>query len=431
MWRTILTLSSFATSAVAQNPALVSALAANPDLSTLASALSLVTSFAGTLNTDEAITILAPTNSAFETLLAGGLNAESQAIIDQNPDGIETLLAYHVIRGTYVSTDFTEVPTYVNTRLNQSFSIFDTIRTNVTDGQNVGLVLNGDDATIISGELQTSTVVQADIQVVPNITIHKIDRVLTIPLNLSDTLVRLPQLSTSAALGALDITGLLDRVDVGGESSQLTLDTAEDITVFIPNNAAFLAIGSLLQNASNETLRSVLGYHAVAGSVVFASDITNTTVESAEGSDLTLSVGTDGTVYVDNARVVFPNILLSNGVAHIIDAVLNPDTDDIDRGTLNPTATLAPAFTGASFIGTNIPFTQSAITPSTIISIPPLATTAKFVVPGGANATVTGGATGTGSRTVSATGPPIFTGGANKVGGGLGAAMGLGMAMLL
>jgi uncharacterized surface protein with fasciclin (FAS1) repeats len=134
-----------------------------------------------------------------------------------------------------------------------------------------------------------------------------------VPLNLSSTLARLPQLNTSAALGALGATNLV------GSSNSSNLDTLQDITVFVPNNAAFLSIASLFQNASTETLRSVLGYHAVLGSVVFSGDVTNTTVKTAQGSDLSLSVGNNGTVYVDNARVVVPNILLSNGVAHIID----------------------------------------------------------------------------------------------------------------
>jgi uncharacterized surface protein with fasciclin (FAS1) repeats len=148
---------------------------------------------------------------------------------------------------------------------------------------------------------------------IPNITVHKIDRFLTAPLNLSATLARLPQLNTSGALGALSAINLV------GSSNSPNLDTLKGITVFIPNNAAFLSIASLFQNSSTETLRNVLGYHAIQGSVVFSDTITNTTVKTVQGSDLSLSVGNNGTIYVDNARVIVPNILLSNGVAHMID----------------------------------------------------------------------------------------------------------------
>jgi uncharacterized surface protein with fasciclin (FAS1) repeats len=130
-------------------------------------------------------------------------------------------------------------------------------------------------------------------------------------------LVRLAQLNTSAALGALEAVGF---IDTNEENNEETLEDLQDITVFIPNNAAFSAVASIFQDASIQTLRSTLNYHAIQGSVVFASDVANTTVKTMQGNDLTLSVGTDSTIYVDNARVLVPNILLSNGVAHIIDA---------------------------------------------------------------------------------------------------------------
>jgi uncharacterized surface protein with fasciclin (FAS1) repeats len=130
-------------------------------------------------------------------------------------------------------------------------------------------------------------------------------------------LIRLPQLNTSAALGALEAVGF---IDTNEENNEETLEDLQDITVFIPNNAAFSAVASIFQDASIQTLRSTLNYHAIQGSVLFASDVANTTVKTMQGNDLTLSVGTDSTIYVDNARVLVPNILLSNGVAHIIDA---------------------------------------------------------------------------------------------------------------
>lgn len=139
-------------------------------------------------------------------------------------------------------------------------------------------------------------------------TVHKIDEVLIIPALLSGTLSRLPQVGVSAAIGALTATDLVQ-----------TVDTIADLTIFVPNNEAFTGAASAFANASIETLTNVLTYHAVAGAVVFASDVTNTTVATVNGNDITLSVGTDGTVYVDNAKVIFPNIILSNGVAHIID----------------------------------------------------------------------------------------------------------------
>ncbi|KAL6709841.1 hypothetical protein ACN47E_000626 [Coniothyrium glycines] len=418
-----LTLSTLLSLAAAQTPTLPELIASQPDLSILLDALSIVPDFATLLTGLSDITILAPTNTAFEKLLAAGLNAENQAVSTRDPDGVSTLLSYHVINGTVTSADFSNIPTYTNTIFNQSYSIFDVIRTNVTTGQNVGYVLDGETPKFLSGELRSSTVVQADIQVIPGVTIHKIDDVLTIPLNLSDTLTRLPQLGTSAILGALDTAGAIDRVDANGESSQQTLDIIPDITVFVPVDAAFVAAASAFEGASLDTLRSVLTYHVIQGSVVFASAITNTSVPSVQGNELTLTVGADGTVYVDTARVILPNVVLSNGVAHFIDAVLNPATGDVDRSALNPAAPVVQ-FPGATPLGSAVPFTQSAITPSTTISIPALATTAQFVPTG--NATVT-----TASTTASAT-LPVFSGGAGALKNGAGGVLAvLGAAMLL
>lgn len=151
----------FSTCVVAQTPNLIELLQSQPDLSSLTNALLAVPDFANAAASLTDVTILAPINSAFEQLLAGGLTAESQAIETQDPDGISTLLAYHVINGTYNSSSFTQTPTFVNTIFNQSYSIFDTVRTNVTAGQNLGLVLNGENATILSGELFYSNVVEA------------------------------------------------------------------------------------------------------------------------------------------------------------------------------------------------------------------------------------------------------------------------------
>jgi hypothetical protein len=192
---------------------------------------------------------------------------------------------------------------------------------------------------------------------IPGVTVHKIDKILTVPHNLSSTLTRLPQLNASAALDALKNASLV-----------ATLEGLQDMTVFIPHNAAFLAIGSALQDASAETLSKVLKYHAIQGSVVFSSDVANTTVKTVQGSDLKLSVGTGGKVYVDRARVVVPNILLSNGVAHVIDVVLNPDAADVNRDTLNPTASVAPAFSGTSTVSTKVPYVTATETKAAGVS---------------------------------------------------------------
>jgi hypothetical protein len=50
---------------------------------------------------------------------------------------------------------------YANTLFNSSSTGFETIHSNVKGRQNVGLIRNGDNPTVISGELQTSNIVEA------------------------------------------------------------------------------------------------------------------------------------------------------------------------------------------------------------------------------------------------------------------------------
>jgi len=168
---------------------LTSLLALNPDLSSLADALRMTSSsFAGSLGSIP-VTILAPTNAAFEALPPSG--AESEAIRNRNRTAVEVLLAYHVIQGTYTLASLTENPISVNTISNQLFTIAKTMGVN---GQNVSLVFNGKSTTTnvvqaVSGrpaywEARLLITCVKDIQTIPNVTVHKIDRVLTLPMNL-------------------------------------------------------------------------------------------------------------------------------------------------------------------------------------------------------------------------------------------------------
>jgi uncharacterized surface protein with fasciclin (FAS1) repeats len=155
----ILASSAFATLTTAQSQYLSSLLSTNPDLSTFADKLRTVSSFAGILNSQKGnITIFAPTNQAFEAFSAGSGSPESQAIKDQNKDAIEALLAYHVLNGTYVAANFKDALKYANTIFTLSKS--PAFETKVTGGQKLGLVLKGGNATVLSGDMQSSNVVQ-------------------------------------------------------------------------------------------------------------------------------------------------------------------------------------------------------------------------------------------------------------------------------
>ncbi len=176
--------------------------------------------------------------------------------------------------------------------------------------------------------------------------IHIIDRLLTVPANVS---------TTAVAANLTSLVGAVTRADLVE-----AVDTTPDVTIFAPNNEAFQSIGSALGNITDETLTSVLTYHVVAGTVGYSSMLENMTLTTLNGADVTISV-IDGEVFVNSAKVVTPDVLVSNGVVHVIDNVLNPD-----NSTATPDSAMStqmPAFSGASS-ATDIPFTSGVPTPT-------------------------------------------------------------------
>ncbi len=100
------------------------------------------------------------------------------------------------------------------------------------------------------------------------------------------------------------------------------------LTVFAPTDAAFAAlpagtVETLLKPENKDKLAGILKLHVIAGSKVLAADLTgkSTTAETLNG---TVSIdGTNG-VTVNGAKVISADVMASNGVIHVIDAVLLP-----------------------------------------------------------------------------------------------------------
>jgi uncharacterized surface protein with fasciclin (FAS1) repeats len=97
------------------------------------------------------------------------------------------------------------------------------------------------------------------------------------------------------------------------------VDSLSDVTVFAPSNAAFQAIGSALPNLTMAEITSILTYHVVNGTVGYSSDLKNgTSLMTLEGGNVTITI-MNGTVFVNDAKVVVPNVLVAGGVVHVID----------------------------------------------------------------------------------------------------------------
>lgn len=107
-----------------------------------------------------------------------------------------------------------------------------------------------------------------------------------------------------------------------------TLQGDGPFTVFAPTNAAFKELGdeqvqSLLEPENRDQLTQVLTYHVVPGTLTAADLSDGQKLETVAGETLTVKVD-GGTVMVDDASVVQPDVEASNGVVHVIDGVLTP-----------------------------------------------------------------------------------------------------------
>ena len=117
------------------------------------------------------------------------------------------------------------------------------------------------------------------------------------------------------------------------EAAVVAAELADDLsgpgpfTVFAPTDAAFAAlpagtIEALLADPTG-TLAQILLYHVV-GAQALSTDLSDgQTITTLQGEDVTVAIGMNG-VMINGATVVVADILATNGVVHVIDAVLLP-----------------------------------------------------------------------------------------------------------
>jgi len=93
------------------------------------------------------------------------------------------------------------------------------------------------------------------------------------------------------------------------------------LTVFAPTDEAFKEVDVAALLLDTDALKTILLNH-VFGSVVMSSDLSNgQEVDMLGGGKLTVKIA-DGTVMVNNAKVVIPDVKASNGVIHVVDSVI-------------------------------------------------------------------------------------------------------------
>ena len=131
--------------------------------------------------------------------------------------------------------------------------------------------------------------------------------------NIVETAAAAPQFST--------LVSLVKKAGLVG-----TLSGKTKYTVFAPTNAAFAKVPKKTLNAllaDKAMLKQVLLYHVLPGSVPAAKVLKTSSAKTAEGSSVDFTVKGEN-VFVNDAKVITPDIRCSNGIVHAINKVLIP-----------------------------------------------------------------------------------------------------------
>jgi uncharacterized surface protein with fasciclin (FAS1) repeats len=178
-----------------------------------------------------------------------------------------------------------------------------------------------------SGESTRSTVSEADIPFAGGV-IHVIESLATPPTSFPVTAEIF-----STALEPFEITSFLGATYFSKNNTipalAAFLNETSNLTIFAPNNAALESVASALESLSDDptAFTKLLDYHIVVGQggPLYSTNLTNgTTLRTLAGETLSISMIANSR-FVNSARILTPDLLISNGVMHVLDNVLSPD----------------------------------------------------------------------------------------------------------
>jgi len=287
--------------AVIDIPNIVDHAVANPGLTSLVGALTDGgnTTFTDLLsNEEETFTVFAPGNDAFS------------AFTNPNTNDLNAILSNHVVVGAAAfSSGLTN--SYVNTAAEFA-----------TD-ENLSLYINTDDGVTLNG---TSNVMMADI-VASNGVIHTVDAVIDLP-----TVVTFAAADPNFSTLVQALTELTPNTDFVSVLSAQDGAGSDPFTVFAPTNTAFDALASIPAEAD---LIPILQHHVVAGANVRSGDLSDgATATTLEGDMITINLPGTGDNIADitdgagnpGIGIDAVDVQAINGVIHVVDTVLIPNT---------------------------------------------------------------------------------------------------------
>ncbi|KIJ64833.1 hypothetical protein HYDPIDRAFT_40024 [Hydnomerulius pinastri MD-312] len=227
-----------------------------------------------------------------------------------NPSSILPLLSYHLLRAPVDNS---------STAMSPSHTL---VPTALTDSSTVFLENNQSQAMVLTMESDGSFHIlnqPTDVILTPRSSLNVLDvtyawanisNLLTVPGSISTTL---PTINSSAFAVEAAVAGVLN-----------TYEGQHGITLFVPQDSAFTSVNGTLTALNSSELASVINGHALNGTF-YSSQLSGTQVSLA-GKPLSLSGSTVSLQGGNSAKIVTSDILLENGVAHIVDTVLLLDS---------------------------------------------------------------------------------------------------------
>ncbi|MBG84145.1 MAG: beta-Ig-H3/fasciclin, partial [Phycisphaerae bacterium] len=148
----------------------------------------------------------------------------------------------------------------------------------------------------------------------------------------SDHSTPAPTIAQAAAADGR-FTTLVAAVDAAGLTE--TLNSKGDYTVFAPTDEAFKklpdgTVATLLKSENKETLKGILLYHVVPGHFHASDVVKMPSLVTANGQRLDVAMSEKGAT-IDGANIVITDIETSNGIIHVIDAVVLPSAKTIPQ----------------------------------------------------------------------------------------------------
>ncbi|EME84317.1 uncharacterized protein MYCFIDRAFT_135682 [Pseudocercospora fijiensis CIRAD86] len=253
------------------------------------------------------VTILAPTNQAYNDLAPRGFN------VSEVPAPVaKALLSYHALQGVYMADDLGKAAIVTHSHL------VPPALTNVTKGAavklsrgNAGQVVTESGLQVIGGSEHSNVIFDKGV-------IHILNSSMVLPQNISVT------------AEVNDLTTFLDAVEQAGLIPEF--ESQADVTLLIPHNEALHGLQQLIKLLPTEQMTAILRYHVIPHKVLYQGIIPHgkSTYDTLQGSTVTIEHQGDVELTVNGKEIIRSDLLLYGGVAHIIDGLLIPE-----QGTTN------------------------------------------------------------------------------------------------